>query len=678
MQVFKVLPLSIVIILAVSGCQNTQNKPLGVNPSYLNERNEASKAVSPLLAKDALKVEDNREFAYLKSLETNRSSEQQVLELVFSEQEMVTLSSEDLAVKDFLHYVFGELLEVSYILGDIANSDEQSLTLNLQNKVSKRRLFVLSEQLLNQRGYIVRVSDGVYYIHKEEQGGKSEIVFGYGNTSNTVPVSNKEIVQYVPYQYGDQVAIIGTINQLFNVKAMPAAQKNAMSIKGKRNELLKVLDFINMLDRPNLANKHVALYSPVYVGVSELSDKLKSLLQEDGITFTSKGEVGKAVSSVLLERSGKIVMFATKKMALNRVQFWLEELDQPSKGNEKKYHIYQPNFARATDLGQSLQLLIGGKSTPPVNNRTSASDENKGVNNASQNSTLTANNKDMRLVVDERSNSLIIESAGDKYRDILPLIKRLDVMPKQVMLEVIIAEVQLSGEFEQGIEFTLTNRLSNSTRGNGNLSGAAGTLNYILKGASGDLTLNFLETNTNIDILSRPSLVVRDGVSATINAGDNVPTLGKILTDPNIGAQQSVEYRKTGIQLTVTPTINAQGVVIMEIDQTTSNAAEGSSAVEGAPIFTERTITTEVVAESGQTVVLGGLIRENKTDNDSHVPFFSELPIVGKLFQGKSQSTNKVELVVMVTPKIIESSESWDDVKKRFTAGFQYLSLSGE
>jgi general secretion pathway protein D len=672
----KVSPLVAFVALALVGCESTHHNPLKVQSSYLEQSSRKNLVNADSELNPQSENKRSAKFEYYPSLDASRTVDDQgiSLEEKFSSTEMVSISTDDLSVKDFLHYVFGELLGASYILGGEANNDSQKLTLNLQTPISKRELFSLSGELLLQKGYVIRFNDGIYYIHQSEQGGKPSIAYGYGRLARNVPNTTQDIIQYVPYRYGEQITIIATINRLFNVQAMPASDRGALSLKGKRDEILKALDFIEMLDRPSLADKSIALYSPVYRSVSELSEELEKLLKEEGISFTAEGRAGAAVSGVLLERSGKMIVFANQKEALQRVEFWLNQLDKPSEGSEKKYHVYQPAYARATDLGASLQTLIGGRgATSTLNDSTSAAAQNESVTKSK--TSITAANTDMRMVVDERSNSLIIESSGEKYRELLPLIKRLDVMPKQVMLEVIIAEVQLTGKFEQGVEFALTNRTSSRTNSDYLLGGSAGALNYILRGADGNLTLNFLETNTNVDILSRPSLVVRDGVSATMNAGDNVPTLGKILTDPTTGSQQSVEYRKTGIQLTVTPTINAQGVVIMEIDQTTSNTSDGSSAVAGAPIFTERTITTEAVAASGQTVVLGGLIRENKSKSDNSVPFFSDLPIIGSLFEGKGSSSNKVELIVMVTPRIIESSESWKDIKGQFLSRFQYLSL---
>ncbi|MFC0117844.1 secretin N-terminal domain-containing protein [Pseudoalteromonas xiamenensis] len=682
------LKLAVVLPLLLTACKSTEPHKLQVGKSYLNEGAQSqsvTKGNAALSANSALS--NTKEASYFQVLQsanwgnTKLGSAQEVLDR-FSADEKVTLSVDELAVKDFLHYVFGDVLKVSYIIGDEASADPQTLTLNVQEQVSKQKLYQLSEELLTQKGYVVRFNDGIFYIHKAEQGGKAAVVFGYGFTAESVPDSAQDIVQFIPFRFGRRFSIIGAINELFNVQASSASENDAMKVMGKRREILKVIDFVSILDRPTLVNKQIAFFRPVYASVNAINEELQNVLKEEGIIYSSKGDIGTAVSAVLLERSGAMVLFANEKSILARVEFWLRQLDQPTQGNDKKYHVYQPEFARATDLGQSLSVLIGGagfgSGQPTASTSARSEDARTSSSNAgnSTNKTMVATGSDIKMVVDERSNSLIIESSGQKYRDLLPLIKRLDVMPKQVLLEVIIAEVTLTGSFEQGVAFTLTNQ-SETNIVSRTLTGASGSLNYLLKGGSGDLTLKLLESNSNVEVLSRPSVVVRDGVSASITAGDSIPTVSKIVSDGLNGNQQSVERLKAGVQLSVTPTINAQGVVLMEISQSISNASKSSSAVQGAPIITERAIETEVVAESGQTVVLGGLIRESNTNGDGRIPVLSDIPILGRLFDSTSRQKDKVELVVMVTPKIIEDSNDWDMVRKQFQSQFQYLELEG-
>jgi len=132
---------------------------------------------------------------------------------------------------------------------------------------------------------------------------------------------------------------------------------------------------------------------------------------------------------------------------------------------------------------------------------------------------------------------------------------------------------------------------------------------------------------------------------------------------------------RTGVKVAVTPTINAQGIVSMVISQENSNQVDGGTSVEGNPSIFDRSITTEVVAESGQTVILGGLISENVTNNGSAVPFLGSLPVVGGLFGTKTDNKTKTELVIMVTPRIVESSSQWDDLKARFSQGLEHVKI---
>ena len=180
------------------------------------------------------------------------------------------------------------------------------------------------------------------------------------------------------------------------------------------------------------------------------------------------------------------------------------------------------------------------------------------------------------------------------------------------------------------------------------------------------------------DILSRPSLVVRDGASATITVGTDIPIVGETTSDPINGENQTtkIEYRKTGVELAVTPTVNAQGIVIMEIKQKISNEVEAGSTVAVSPSVFERSIDTEVIAQSGQTIILGGLISDNRTKKDSRVPFFADLPIIGNLFKAKTDAGDKTELVVLVTPRVIESTNQWAEIKQLFDSSLGSLSFN--
>jgi general secretion pathway protein D len=170
---------------------------------------------------------------------------------------------------------------------------------------------------------------------------------------------------------------------------------------------------------------------------------------------------------------------------------------------------------------------------------------------------------------------------------------------------------------------------------------------------------------------------VRDGVQASISVGNDVPTVGATASDPITSGRQitTVLYRKTGLTLNIRPTINAQGLVVMEIEQNISNTTPGNSGVSGAPIFFDRAVTTEVVARSGQSVLLAGLISENRTNDKTSVPGLGAIPGLGWLFSSEARRREKTELVLLITPRVIDSPDEWGAVRLGLERALHNLKL---
>jgi len=401
------------------------------------------------------------------------------------------------------------------------------------------------------------------------------------------------------------------------------------------------------------------------------------LLAQQGIKVGGRFVGSGSINFVPIEHLGQIVVFATADEIINKVEYWREQLDKPATGAEQSFYIYHPKYARAADLGQSLAPLLGGSlSGSNKNNQktTSASTAgNAATKQSSASSVQTVEGDNMRLVVDDRSNALIFYSSGKYYQELQPIIRQLDVMPKQVMLEVVIAEVKLAGTFAKGVEFAVKNGSSGSRTENFSFKGKGGFA-YSVVGMNGNINFNLDQTDSLVNVLSRPTLLVRDGVSANISVGDDIPTIGSTTSDPISGDRETttIQYRKTGVDLMVTPTVNAQGTVIMTIEQNISNVSSASS-LEGSPAVFERKVSTEVVAGDGQTVMLGGLISENKNTSATSIPLLGDIPILGHLFRTDSEETDKTELVILVTPKIIHNLEDWQRVKDSFIKGLENL-----
>ena len=266
----------------------------------------------------------------------------------------------------------------------------------------------------------------------------------------------------------------------------------------------------------------------------------------------------------------------------------------------------------------------------------------------------------VRVVADRENNALLILATSAGYAKIEAALKKLDTAPRQVLIEVTIAEVTLKDELQYGLEWLFTN----GARRSGQLdTGVAGIsrivpgFSYALTSRSGDTiqaVLNMLASNNKLNILSSPHIMVADNQTAKIQVGDSVPTAGP---QSVVGTTvvSSVQYLDTGVILSVTPHINAGGLVNLDINQEVSTASTTTSSLLNSPTISKRSAKTMVTVQSGETTVLGGLISENNSAGSTGVPFLSSIPILGGLFGTQSTNNVKTELVVLITPRVAQN-----------------------
>lgn len=638
----------------------------------------AASSVAELLEEDKKKGTDIQKLSALPRDEVNVSNNQAGQQ--FSDVKSLSVAVDDMSMKSFLNYVFGEQLAIDYVIGKDVPNDK--MTLNVSNKISPRRLFEMTQQVLMQQGVGIRFADGIYYIYQVPKGQKSAMVMGFGRDVASVPQSAGTILQVTPLKYGVRGNVQRTLGSLIEAQISVDFDQGVLFIQGEREQIVRGLELIQLLDVPANRGKYISLISPTYLSVKEFVTSITHLLKTEGIDVAEQGRTSGSVLFVPLPQLGAVTVFSAERDLLNRVEYWVQKIDKPSMGTERQYHIYTPRFARASDLGESIAPLISGVSSTgkKKENRldTSKDGQDSGViaNNPSKPASSVSSNENMTLVVDERSNSLIFHSSGREYQAILPLVRRMDILPKQVLLNVTIAEVKLTGEFKRGFEFALSSgNFSASTKGAMGLKDIGG-ISLGWKSGGNEVIANFIDENSQVNILSKPSLLVRDGTEASINVGDKIPvSSGSSSSGSGEVVTENISYRETGIKLTVMPTVNAQGVVIMEINQDISNQLAGQVGKGDNPIFFERSIKTEVVADSGQTILLGGLISEDSSNSNTGVPWLKSIPLIGALFESEGKSNTKTELVIMVTPKIVERSSQWNSILNDFQRALNNIDL---
>ncbi len=690
MKQLSKISIFLVTSLSLQGCQSVMNpnstteaKQVNISKSYLSsDLPEASTKGN---------VTENDSFAKQAEFERlNRLSDSQKvlkLELDLSQQfdnkNELQVSSNALPMSDFIHYALGELLNVSYVVEPTVKENKTPVTLELKTAVSARRFYQLFQEVLARNNVSISLNEGIFYVFPSRTGStNSERAFGFGRSKSSVPNVASEIIQLVPTKYGVSAGLRNSVAGLVDASVAIDTQQGLLTIQGRREQILRALDLISIIDSPALSSKSIALMNFTYIDSQTFIEKVTKLLTNEGISVGSVSGNATSLQFVPIEHLGKVVAFATADEIIDRVEFWAKQLDKPATGSEQSFFIYHPKYARASDLGVSLAPLLGASTanlgssqTTQLSRQRDNTEKSDSKNRSSSNNEgFSIEGDNLKLVVDERANALIFYSSGKYYQDLQPILRQLDVMPKQVMMEVVIAEVKLTGSFAKGVQFALTNGPASIRQENFDFSSKDG-FSYKIVGMPGSVTLNLAQRDGQINVLSRPTLLVRDGVAANISVGDDIPTIGSTTTDPINSNRETttIQYRKTGVELNVTPTINAQGTVIMSIEQKISSVNKEASVGTDSPAIFERTISTEVVAGNGQTVLLGGLIRQEQSSGASSVPLMGGLPIIGHLFRTDESSSDKTELVVLVTPKIIQSNEDWLKVEQSFKKGLENL-----
>jgi general secretion pathway protein D len=290
---------------------------------------------------------------------------------------------------------------------------------------------------------------------------------------------------------------------------------------------------------------------------------------------------------------------------------------------------------------------------------------------------------EVRIVADSDNNSLLIWATSQNYERILSTLQKIDVAPRQVLIEATIAEVTLSGQLQYGLQWFFNNGVGRDYTGTGSLglptdvtltdaleNIPAGQFSYAITN-SDDIVkalLTALASDSKLKVLSSPQVMVLDNQQATIRVGTDQPVPSGTSTVNNVTTTGGVTYKPTGVLLEVLPRVNAGGIVNMEIRQEVIDVgplvdvSQAGATARQERSFLQRTVTSKVTVKSGQTLVLGGLIRDNRTEAQRGIPVLYKIPVLGALFGNTSELVDRTELIVLITPRVVRNTEEIDAV----------------
>ena len=593
----------------------------------------------------------------------------------------ISLNFEGADVREIAKTILAEILKESYIVDPRVQG---TISFRTTSPLPKEALMPTLETVLRMNGVVVVKESGIFKI-MPLSGIKGSLTPQLGGAIAGFTM------QIVPLKF---VGSREMAKILENIAADPSMVKsdelrNMLILAGTQNEIRHMLDTVEMFDVDWISGMSVGLF------ILQSAD-VKSVDQELTKVFSDKGGLNPlagVVKLIPIERLNGFVIITPQARYLDQAKLWLERLDRVGSTGGTRLFVYHVQNGKAEHLAELLNQAFGGQksqnagtaagpsvapglagaqigtlgarsATSPTQTQTTVPAKPGAIDAQVPVASSTFAISDdaggaaerVRVVADAKNNALLILANSSGYEKIESALKKLDTSPRQVLIEVTIAEVTLKDELKYGVEWLFTNGPSQGGKldlGSG-LKAAVPGFSYAHTSAAGTINqmLNILATDNKLNILSSPHIMVADNQTAKIQVGDSVPTSGPQTVSGTGVVINSVQYLDTGVILSVTPRINAGGLVNLDITQEVSTASATTTSGLNSPTISKRTAQTSVAVQSGETMVLGGLMSEQNTKGTAGLPGLSNIPILGGLFGTQSHVTNRTELVVMITPRV--------------------------
>lgn len=588
--------------------------------------------------------------------------------------------------------VLGDLLGMDYTIDP---GVQGPVTVVTARPISRASLLPFLENAFAIGGFALVLDSGRAKIEAIGQGT------GGGIAQPGTPGFGTELLQLEFVNAEQMRALIAPI--LPNVVSVSDPTRNILLLRGTSGQRASARDLLQQFDVNWLRNMSFALIVPKRTDARVIVPELEKLIN------APDSPTRDLVRIIAMEKLNGILAISRQRQYLDDVSRWIEILDRQGQNNEPRLFVYKVQNSRSRDLARTLNRAFGrgGSDDEQVEQQQAAFADSGAPDGAvqsgraqSENQSQTRNGNGgfgsgsfgtavspgqagqarfgerssdsadsrlgagsgMQITSDDTNNAILVFGTPREYAVVEDALRKLDVPPMQVLIEAAITEVSLTDDLRFGLQWNFVEGnenavLTDSTTGTGLLRDVPGF--SFLFGSASSLTgvLNALEGKTKVNVVSAPKLVVINNQTATLQVGDQVPVLTQNSTstiDPNAPIINAVEYRDTGVILRITPRVNSSGLVLLDITQEVSDVQPSGSGINSPTIATRR-ITTSVAVQDGEVMALGGLIRNAQTREKRGIPFLSQIPIIGGLFGRQVEATDKVELVVLLKPRVIRS-----------------------
>ena len=582
----------------------------------------------------------------------------------------VAINFEEAPLSDVVHSILGDTLGLDYV---VEHPVQGRITLRTRSPIPRTELLPIMESLLlNNGALLVRGPGDRFFISRA--GAKNVMAPRFDSPSAEVFGFTNIIV---PLQHISATEMAGILKPVAPESAFVRVdgKRNLLILAGTQLQLEGWLDIVATFDIDQLAGTSVGVFPITQGEVLEVHKEILHILRAKD----DKEDAGlSAMVSVLpVERLNSLLVVSPRSEYVERVGAWITELDTIEVStSEISLHVYEVQNGNAANLASLLETIYGeggGKKrssevAPGMRSQTSGSGGGGSMASTGGPAAGGSNfslGESVKVVSDVFNNSLLVYASSYEYSKIEKILKKLDVTATQVLIEASIVEVTLTDDLQYGLEWTFQNGIGSDYQGEGSLNLSGGQIGPTAPGFAYAVTnqagftkavLNALAEKSLLNVISTPSVLVLDNHTASIQVGIQQPIQSRqSVTDGGV-SQTSIEYKDTGVKLQVTPSVNDGGLVTLEVIQSVTDVGNIDLATRQRS-FNERSVSSKVAVRDGDSVVLGGLIRDNASSGKSGIPLLMDIPVVGSLFSTTVDTSIRTELLIFITPRVLESDK---------------------
>ncbi len=606
-----------------------------------------------------------------------------------NERRKIDITFDDMDIYPVLDEVLGNILELNFIVDP---SIRGTVSLRIQGSYSRRELLGLFNSMLQMHNLaIVKGDYGMYKVVKKADSPKQGDSISAGETR---PRGPGDVTRVFQLKFLSASQAVGSIKNFISPGAviMAVPSSNAIVLTDTVENIRKVAKVISLLDTNLFKQVHWKLFTLENTDPEDMAKDLENIFKGKGV-FARPGIDVQGLQIITLNSINAILVITRWPDVLREIELWIAQLEQGQTEKGSNVYVYFVQNGKAKDLADLLNNLYSEGGSSHSGNKKVLVKRTKKGQPAAKPQVAGELSGEVKIIPDEPNNALVIKAKPKDYVIIKDVLDKLDIMPRQVLVEVIIAEVQLQDELAYGVEWFIKQR-GIKIAGNPYNADMALTVKDMVLGENtplgegypgfsyglfnndGDLMalITLIDATTDFDLLSTPNILASDNQEASIEIGEDVPVLSESTISEGGIKTQGVQYRKTGIILHVKPTINDNGLVRMEITQEVSAVNDNANTAGiTSPRIRNRKATTFLTAHDGQHILLGGIMHSEITKTNSGIPILKDIPYLGYLFGSTNTKNTKKELIFIVTPHVIKSREHADMLTREFSEKMRSL-----